>query len=82
VFIFCILDEVVVKVNNMLYGLFVGIWIDKGLCIFWMVDCLCVGVVWVNIFNKFDFILLFGGYKEFGYGCEGGCYGLEVYFVY
>lgn len=73
VFMFCMFVEVIVKVNNMLYGFFVGIWFDKGFCIFVVVDCLCVGVVWVNIFNCFDLLSLFGGYKEFGYGCEGGC---------
>lgn len=39
----------------------------------------CVGVVWVNIYNCFDLVLFFGGYKESGFGCEGGLYGLEVY---
>lgn len=76
---FRMIDEVIQKVNNLLYGFVVGVWIDKGLWIFNLIIKLCVGVVWVNMYNKFDFILFFGGYKESGFGCEGGLQGLGVY---
>ena len=61
------------------YGLSAGIWTDKGSRILWMANQLRAGVVWANTFNKFDPTSPFGGYKESGYGREGGRHGLEAY---
>ncbi|MBM7492436.1 aldehyde dehydrogenase (NAD+) [Micromonospora luteifusca] len=72
-------DEAVEKANNTPYGLSAGIWTDKGSRILWMADRLRAGVVWANTFNKFDPTSPFGGYKESGYGREGGRHGLEAY---
>ncbi|MFV2103799.1 aldehyde dehydrogenase family protein [Micromonospora sp. LOL_024] len=71
--------EAVEKANNTPYGLSAGIWSDKGSRILWMADRLRAGVVWANTFNKFDPTSPFGGYKESGYGREGGRHGLEAY---
>ncbi|MFG1762655.1 aldehyde dehydrogenase family protein [Micromonospora parva] len=71
--------EAVEKANNTPYGLSAGIWTDKGSRILWMADRLRAGVVWANTFNKFDPTSPFGGYKESGYGREGGRHGLEGY---
>ncbi|MEU4550991.1 aldehyde dehydrogenase (NAD+) [Micromonospora violae] len=71
--------EAVEKANNTPYGLSAGIWSDKGSRILWMADRLRAGVVWANTFNKFDPTSPFGGYKESGYGREGGRHGLEGY---
>ncbi|MGX7669869.1 aldehyde dehydrogenase family protein [Plantactinospora sp. DSM 117369] len=71
--------EAVEKANNTPYGLSAGIWTDKGSRILWMADRLRAGVVWANTFNKFDPTSPFGGYKESGYGREGGRQGLEAY---
>ncbi len=71
--------EAVEKANNTPYGLSAGIWTDKGSRILWMADKLRAGVVWANTFNKFDPTSPFGGYKESGYGREGGRHGLEAY---
>ncbi|MDT0201954.1 aldehyde dehydrogenase family protein [Nocardioides sp. AE5] len=71
--------EAVEKANNTPYGLSAGIWTDKGSRILWMADQLRAGVVWANTFNKFDPTSPFGGYKESGYGREGGRHGLEGY---
>ena len=71
--------EAVAKANNTPYGLSAGIWTDKGSRILWMADQLRAGVVWANTFNKFDPTSPFGGYKESGYGREGGRHGLEAY---
>jgi aldehyde dehydrogenase (NAD+) len=71
--------EAVEKANNTPYGLSAGIWTDKGSRILWMADQLRAGVVWANTFNKFDPASPFGGYKESGYGREGGRHGLEGY---
>ncbi len=72
-------DEAVEKANNTPYGLSAGIWTDKGSRILWMANQLRAGVVWANTFNKFDPTSPFGGYKESGYGREGGRHGLEGY---
>jgi acyl-CoA reductase-like NAD-dependent aldehyde dehydrogenase len=72
-------DEAVSKANNTPYGLSAGIWTDKGSRILWMADRLRAGVVWANTFNRFDPSSPFGGYKESGYGREGGRHGLEAY---
>ncbi|WP_083975214.1 aldehyde dehydrogenase family protein [Kitasatospora mediocidica] len=71
--------EAVEKANNTPYGLSAGIWTEKGSRILWMANQLKAGVVWANTFNKFDPTSPFGGYKESGYGREGGRHGLEAY---
>ncbi len=75
-------DEAVAKANNTPYGLSAGIWTDKGSRILWTADRLRAGVVWANTFNKFDPTSPFGGYKESGYGREGGRHGLEAYLAH
>ena len=72
-------QEAVDKANNTPYGLSAGVWTEKGSRILWMADKLRAGVVWANTFNKFDPTSPFGGYKESGYGREGGLLGLEAY---
>ncbi|GLZ76566.1 betaine-aldehyde dehydrogenase [Actinorhabdospora filicis] len=72
-------DEAVAKANNTPYGLSAGVWTEKGSRILWLADRLRAGVVWANTFNKFDPTSPFGGYKESGYGREGGRQGLEAY---
>jgi aldehyde dehydrogenase (NAD+) len=71
--------EAVEKANNTPYGLSAGVWTDKGSRILWMANHLRAGVVWANTFNKFDPTSPFGGYKESGYGREGGLPGLAAY---
>lgn len=71
--------EAVAKANNTPYGLSAGIWTEKGSRILAIADQLRAGVVWANTFNKFDPSSPFGGYKESGYGREGGRHGLEAY---
>jgi aldehyde dehydrogenase (NAD+) len=71
--------EAVEKANNTPYGLSAGVWTEKGSRILAMADKLRAGVVWANTFNKFDPTAPFGGYKESGYGREGGRHGLEGY---
>ncbi|WUH91324.1 aldehyde dehydrogenase family protein [Streptomyces sp. NBC_00433] len=71
--------EAVEKANNTPYGLSAGIWTEKGSRILSMASKLRAGVVWANTFNKFDPTSPFGGYKESGYGREGGRHGLEGY---
>ena len=71
--------EAVEKANNTPYGLSAGVWTDKGSRILWMANQLRAGVVWANTFNRFDPTSPFGGYKESGYGREGGRHGLEAY---
>lgn len=71
--------EAVEKANNTPYGLSAGVWTEKGSRILWMADQLRAGVVWANTFNKFDPTSPFGGYKESGYGREGGRHGLAAY---
>ena len=72
-------QEAVDKANNTPYGLSAGIWTEKGSRILWMARQLRAGVVWANTFNRFDPASPFGGYKESGYGREGGRHGLEAY---
>ncbi|MFP7760011.1 aldehyde dehydrogenase family protein [Marisediminicola sp. LYQ85] len=71
--------EAIAKANNTPYGLSAGIWSDKGSRILAVADKLRAGVVWANTFNKFDPASPFGGYKESGYGREGGRHGLAAY---
>jgi aldehyde dehydrogenase (NAD+) len=72
-------DEVIQKANNTPYGLAAGVWTDKGSRIFNLTTKLRAGVVWANTYNKFDPTSPFGGYKESGYGREGGLHGLTPY---
>ncbi|MDQ3659998.1 MAG: aldehyde dehydrogenase family protein [Actinomycetota bacterium] len=72
-------SEAVAKANNTPYGLSAGVWTEKGSRILWMADRLRAGVVWANTFNRFDPASPFGGYKESGFGREGGRHGLEPY---
>jgi aldehyde dehydrogenase (NAD+) len=74
-------DEAVEKANNTPYGLSAGVWTDKGSRILWLADRMKAGVVWANTFNRFDPTSPFGGYKESGFGREGGRHGLEPYVV-
>jgi acyl-CoA reductase-like NAD-dependent aldehyde dehydrogenase len=71
--------EAISKANNTPYGLSAGIWSDKGSKILAVADKLRAGVVWANTFNRFDPASPFGGYKESGYGREGGRHGLNAY---
>ncbi|KQV73984.1 betaine-aldehyde dehydrogenase [Aeromicrobium sp. Root344] len=71
--------EAVEKANNTPYGLSAGVWTEKGSRILSMANQLRAGVVWANTFNKFDPASPFGGYKESGYGREGGRHGLAAY---
>lgn len=73
------IDEVVEKANNTPYGLSAGVWTDKGSKIFHLTRKLNAGVVWANTYNKFDPTSPFGGYKESGFGREGGLHGLKPY---
>jgi len=72
-------DEVIQKANNSPYGLAAGVWTDKGSRIFNLTTKLKAGVVWANTYNKFDPTSPFGGYKESGFGREGGVHGLGAY---
>jgi aldehyde dehydrogenase (NAD+) len=73
------IDEVIEKANNTPYGLSAGVWTDKGSKIFYLTQKLNAGVIWANTFNKFDATSPFGGYKESGFGREGGLHGLYPY---
>ena len=72
-------EEAVEKANNTPYGLSAGVWTEKGSRILWMAERLRAGVVWANTYNRFDPTSPFGGYKESGFGREGGRHGLEPY---
>ena len=72
-------EEAFERANNIPYGLSAGVWTDKGSKIFKMVNKLRAGVVWANTYNKFDPTSPFGGYKESGFGREGGLQGLAAY---
>lgn len=72
-------SEAIEKANNTPYGLSAGIWTDKGSRILWTAQQLKAGVIWANTFNKFDPASPFGGYKESGWGREGGRHGLSAY---
>jgi aldehyde dehydrogenase (NAD+) len=72
-------QEAIEKANNTPYGLSAGIWTEKGSRILWMTERLRAGVVWANTFNRFDPSSPFGGYKESGFGREGGVAGLGAY---
>jgi aldehyde dehydrogenase (NAD+) len=72
-------EEALEKANTTPYGLSAGVWTEKGSRILWMAQRLRAGVVWANTFNRFDPTSPFGGYKESGFGREGGRHGLEPY---
>jgi aldehyde dehydrogenase (NAD+) len=72
-------DEAVAKANNTPYGLSAGIWSEKGSKVLWTANRLKAGVVWSNTYNKFDPTSPFGGFKESGFGREGGLHGLLPY---
>ena len=72
-------QEAMEKANNTPYGLSAGIWTEKGSKILWAAQQLKAGVIWANTFNKFDPASPFGGYKESGWGREGGRHGLAAY---
>jgi len=72
-------SEAIEKANNTPFGLSAGIWTDKGSRILWSAQQLKAGVIWANTFNKFDPASPFGGYKESGWGREGGRHGLSAY---
>ncbi len=72
-------DEAIEKANNTPYGLSAGVWTEKGSRILWMAERLRAGVVWANTYNRFDPASPFGGYRESGFGREGGRHGLEAY---
>ncbi len=73
------IEEVIEKANNVAYGLSAGVWTDKGSKIFNLTSKMRAGVVWANTYNKFDPTSPFGGYKESGFGREGGLHGLMPY---
>ncbi|NCG30460.1 MAG: aldehyde dehydrogenase family protein, partial [Bacteroidetes bacterium] len=73
------IEEVIDKANNTPYGLSAGVWTDKGSKIFQLTKAMKAGVVWANTFNKFDPTSPCGGYKESGFGREGGIHGLSAY---
>ena len=73
------IDEVISKANNTPYGLSAGVWTDKGSKIFNLTSQMKAGIVWANTYNKFDPTSPFGGYKESGFGREGGLHGLKPY---
>ena len=72
-------EEAIEKANNTPYGLSAGVWTEKGSRILWMAQRLRAGVVWANTYNRFDPASPFGGYRESGFGREGGRHGLEPY---
>ena len=72
-------EEAVTKANNTPYGLSAGVWTEKGSRILWMAQRLRAGVVWANTYNRFDPASPFGGYRESGFGREGGRHGLAGY---
>ncbi len=72
-------EEAIVRANNTPYGLSAGVWTDKGSKVFEVARQLKAGVVWCNTFNKFDAASPFGGYRESGFGREGGRHGLMAY---
>ena len=72
-------QEAIEKANNTPFGLSAGIWSEKGSKVLWTAQQLRAGVIWANTFNKFDPASPFGGYKESGWGREGGRHGLSAY---
>ncbi len=72
-------EEAIQRANNTPYGLAAGVWTDKGSKIFEIASKLKAGVIWLNTYNKFDPSSPFGGYKESGFGRQGGVHGLRAY---
>ena len=75
-------EEALEKANNTPFGLSAGVWTEKGSRILWMAQHLRAGVIWANTYNRFDPGSPFGGYKESGFGREGGLHGLEPYLTF
>ena len=75
-------DEAVEKANNTAYGLSAGVWTEKGSRILAIAQRMRAGVIWANTYNRFDPSSPFGGYKESGFGREGGLHGLEPYLTF
>jgi aldehyde dehydrogenase (NAD+) len=75
-------DEAIEKANNTPYGLSAGIWTDKGSKNMYLAQHMRAGVVWCNTFNQFDPSSPFGGYRESGFGREGGVHGLYEYLAH
>lgn len=76
------IGEVIEKANNTPYGLSAGVWTSKGSKIFNLTQQLKAGIIWANTYNKFDPASPFGGYKESGFGREGGIHGLSAYLTF
>ncbi|MCB0400835.1 MAG: aldehyde dehydrogenase family protein [Flavobacteriales bacterium] len=72
-------SEVIEKANNTPFGLSAGVWTDKGSKLFNLTAQMRAGIIWGNTYNKFDPTSPFGGYKESGFGREGGLHGLKPY---
>ena len=72
-------EEAIERANDSPYGLSAGVWTDKGSKVFEIASRIKAGVVWCNTFNKFDAASPFGGFKESGWGREGGRHGLAAY---
>ena len=72
-------EEAIARANDTPYGLSAGVWSDKGSKIFEVAGRLKAGVVWCNTYNRFDPAAPFGGYRESGFGREGGPQGLRAY---
>jgi aldehyde dehydrogenase (NAD+) len=72
-------DEAIERANNIPYGLSAGVWSSSGALSMYVAERLSAGVVWCNTFNRFDPSSPFGGYKESGFGREGGLAGLRAY---
>jgi aldehyde dehydrogenase (NAD+) len=71
--------EAVELANNTVYGLAASVWSESVNVALQVAAQLKAGVVWVNSTNLFDAACGFGGYKESGYGREGGREGLYEY---
>jgi len=72
-------EEAVHLANNTPYGLAATVWSENINLALDMAPKLKAGVVWINGTNEFDAAVGFGGYKESGFGREGGREGMSVY---
>ncbi|HZP62102.1 MAG TPA: aldehyde dehydrogenase family protein [Terriglobales bacterium] len=72
-------SEAVELANNTAYGLAACVWSESLNVALHVAAQLKAGVVWVNCTNLFDAACGFGGYRESGYGREGGREGLREY---
>jgi aldehyde dehydrogenase (NAD+) len=71
--------EAVELANNTVYGLAASVWSESINVALQTAAQIKAGVVWVNSTNLFDAACGFGGYRESGYGREGGKEGLREY---